>query len=268
MLVPCDAFPLGVSRSASLFCSGPPVVSADLSLTELSELFTDLGRDLQPHDDPEAVLSRLTSLAVRRVPGAEYSGVTIGAKDRSFVTVAATAEVVERIDEIQYELGTGPCVDALVENSTYNAGDLRSDPRWPEFGHRAAEATGILSMLSFRLYQESHRDLIAGLNMYSHQPNAFDAISETIGLLLATHGAAAAARAHAEQRARNLEIALKTSREIGIAMGILMNASKLTRDQAFDLLRIASQHTHRKLSEIAVDIAETGQLPTMPKRRS
>jgi AmiR/NasT family two-component response regulator len=61
---------------------------------------------------------------------------------------------------------------------------------------------------------------------------------------------------------------LKTSREIGIAMGILMNASKLTRDQAFDLLRIASQHTHRKLSEIAADIAETGQLPTLPKRRA
>jgi hypothetical protein len=204
MLVPCDAIPFGVSRSANLFCSGLPVVSADLSLTELSELFTDLGRDLQPHDDPEAVLSRLTSLAVRRVPGAEYSGVTIGAKDRRFVTVAATAEVVDRTDQIQYELGSGPCVDALVENSIYNAGDLRSDPRWPEFGHRAAEATGILSMLSFRLYQESHRDLIAGLNMYSDQPNAFDAVSETIGLLLATHGAAAAARAHAEQRAHNL----------------------------------------------------------------
>jgi len=221
-----------------------------------------------PEDDPNTVLSRLTSLATRRVPGAEYAGVTIGGEDHRFVTVAATDDVVTRTDEIQYELASGPCVDALIENSTYNASDLRTDPRWPEFGRRAAELTGVVSMLSFRLYHESHRDLISGLNMYSHQPNAFDAVSETIGLLLATHGAAAAARAHAEQRASNLEIALKTSREIGVAMGILMNASKITRDQAFDLLRIASQHTHRKLAVIAADVAETGRLPKMPRRRA
>jgi hypothetical protein len=165
-------------------------------------------------------------------------------------------------------LGTGPCVDALIEAPTYNAGDLRTDPRWPEFGRRAVESTGIVSMLSFRLYQESHRDVIAGLNMYSHRPNAFDVTSETIGLLLATHGAAVAVRAQAEQRVKNLEIALKTSREIGIAMGILMQASKITRDQAFDLLRIASQHTHRKLAEIAADVADTGRLLQLPNQRA
>jgi GAF domain-containing protein len=243
-------------------------VTMALSLAELSGLFSDLGDDLVPDDDPDAVLSSLTALAVRRVPGAEYSGVTIRGENRPFVTVGATDDLVLRVDEIQYELGSGPCVDALIENSTYKAGDLRSDPRWPEFGRRAVEMTGIRSMLSFRLYHETHRDLMTGLNMYSHQPNAFDPVSETIGLLLATHGAAAAARAQAEERARNLEIALKTSREIGVAMGIVMNASKVTRDQAFDLLRIASQHTHRKLADVATDVAETGQLPKLPNRRA
>lgn len=193
---------------------------------------------------------------------------TIGGGDRRFVTVGATDDVVIRTDKIQYKLGSGPCVDALIENSTYKAADLRSDPRWPEFARRTVETTGIVSMLSFRLYHETHLDLITGLNMYSHQPNAFDPASETIGLLLATHGAAVAARAHAEQRANNLETALKTSREIGMAMGILMNAAKITRDQAFDLLRIASQHTHRKLADIAADVAETGQLPKLPNQRA
>jgi AmiR/NasT family two-component response regulator len=51
-------------------------------------------------------------------------------------------------------------------------------------------------------------------------------------------------------------------------MGIVMNASKVTRDQAFDLLRIASQHTHRKLADVATDVAETGQLPKLPNRRA
>ena len=60
-------------------------------------------------------------------------------------------------------------------------------------------------------------------------------------------------------------IALKSSREIGIAMGVVMASNKVTRDQAFDLLRIVSQRTHRKLADIAVDVADTGtlDLPTL-----
>jgi len=56
----------------------------------------------------------------------------------------------------------------------------------------------------------------------------------------------------------NLEFALSSSRQIAIAMGILMGAYKLTGDQAFDLLRRVSQHTHRKLHDIALDVATTG----------
>ena len=39
-----------------------------------------------------------------------------------------------------------------------------------------------------------------------------------------------------------------------------MTQHKITRDQAFDLLRIARQHTHQKLSEIAATVADTGVL--------
>jgi hypothetical protein len=242
-------------------------MKAALSFSELTQLFTELGDGLAPYEDPDEVLHRLTELAVRRVPGAEYAGVTIARPDGHFTTVAATDEIVLRTDEIQYELSSGPCVDALLEKSTFHAADLRTDPRWPEFGNRAVETVGIVSMLSFRLFQETHRDLISGLNMYARKPHSFDEVSETIGLLLATHGASAAARAHAESRAKNLEIALQTSREIGIAMGILMHSSKITRDQAFDLLRIASQHTHRKLAAIAAEVADTGALPQLPNQR-
>ena len=34
------------------------------------------------------------------------------------------------------------------------------------------------------------------------------------------------------------------------------------------VLRIASQHTHRKLADIAADVAETGQLPKLPNQRA
>jgi 2-keto-3-deoxy-L-rhamnonate aldolase RhmA len=49
---------------------------------------------------------------------------------------------------------------------------------------------------------------------------------------------------------------------------VLMAQQKITREQAFDLLRIASQHGHRKLAEIAAQVAETGALPAIPVKRS
>jgi AmiR/NasT family two-component response regulator len=45
-----------------------------------------------------------------------------------------------------------------------------------------------------------------------------------------------------------------------MAMGILMSQHRITRVQAFDLLRIVSQRSNRKLSQIAVEVGDTGIL--------
>jgi hypothetical protein len=182
--------------------------------------------------------------------------------------VAATDELVGRADQIQYELGSGPCVDATMKDTCFNASDLRSDGRWPEFGRRRAEQTGVISMLSIRLFTEADTSLVAGLNMYSHRAGAFNETSEAMANLIAIHGAAAVGKATAETKSRNLLVALKNSREIGVAMGIIMAYEKVTREQAFDLLRIASQHTHRKLADIAAEVADTGALPKLTSRRT
>lgn len=58
----------------------------------------------------------------------------------------------------------------------------------------------------------------------------------------------------------NLEAALVTARRIGAAMGIIMAVQKVTEDQAFEVLRQASQHTNRKLRAIADDVILTGSV--------
>ena len=230
------------------------------SPAELAQLFADIGSELDA-DQPAGVLEQLVEVAVRRVDGAEYGGVTIGRHRQQFETVAASSDLVRACDKIQYELGSGPCVDAVLEQTIFNAPDLRVDPRWPEFGRRSVEETGIVSMLSLRLFVETDRDLIAGLNLYAHAPAAFDENSEAIAQLLATHAALDVAKATAEEKVRNLDRALQTSRRIGTAIGILMALHKVTSEQAFDMLRIASQTTHRKLADIADWVVDTGALP-------
>jgi GAF domain-containing protein len=157
-------------------------------------------------------------------------------------------------------------VDAVLEDAIFRAGDLRHDRRWPNFGRRAADEAGINSMLAIRLYVEDF-DFLAGLNLYAHANDAFEETTETIVTILATHAALAIAGANARARASNLEKALDSNREIGVAMGVLMAQHKITREQAFGLLRLASQNSNRKLADIAGEVADTGVLRPTPARR-
>ncbi len=230
-------------------------------LRQVAEDYERLSQQLMTShaDNPfEAV----TRLAVQRVPVARAASITT-VRNNEFVTTAATDEVARRGDYIQYELGSGPCIDAIVEETVYQPKDLATDDRWPEYGRRVSSEVGMRSMLSFRMRLEL-AGVIAGLNFYAEEPDAFDDGDLAEGLLLTTHAAQAIAAAQLRHRSQNLQRALSTNRDIGTAIGVLIAQYKLTRDQAFDLLRIASQNTNRKLHDVALDVIDTGALDVTP----
>jgi len=96
------------------------------------------------------------------------------------------------------------------------------------------------------------------LHLYADHP--FDDANQRIARLFAAQLAAAVQTVHTRAKAANLERALATSRDIGVAMGIIMARRACTRDEAFDLLRRASRVHQRKLAGIAADVADTGIL--------
>jgi GAF domain-containing protein len=224
----------------------------------LAILYADLGQELSTPDSAADALDAVTRTAAARVPGAEWASITRG-HPGAFRTVAPTDPRATSVDTVQYELGTGPCVDAILQSTVVRADDLPTDPRWPEFTRRTTPL-GVRSMLSFRLFLEDDDNHQAGLNLYSTHPAAFDEASQVIGTLLATHGALAVTAAAARERAAQLRQALTSNREIGVAVGILMTHYKITRDQAFDLLRVASQTSNRRLADIAVEVGDTGNI--------
>jgi hypothetical protein len=63
----------------------------------------------------------------------------------------------------------------------------------------------------------------------------------------------------AESCAEHLEIALKTNRRIGMAIGVLLTRH-LTEQQAFDALRLESMRRNVKLRDIAEEVIYTGTL--------
>jgi hypothetical protein len=250
---------------------GMPVPASPLEraeLVEIADAVARLGERLR-NATADTLVEAVIEYAVQVLPGARWASITT-LRHGTFRTLAATGEQARAADALQYELGSGPCVDSVLEDSVHLSGDLAHDARWPAYGARVAEELGVRSVLAYRLTLVAEPELIAALNLYSDVPEAFDAEAQWAGTLLATHAAWAVSMALTQERAANLEVALESNREIGTAIGVLMAVHQLTRDQAHELLRVASQDSNRKLAEIATEVVETGQLslPRRPARRT
>jgi len=63
-----------------------------------------------------------------------------------------------------------------------------------------------------------------------------------------------------QEETAHLREALRTSRMIGSAVGIVMANRKVTAEAAFEILVKASKHTNRKLRIIAEDVVRTGDV--------
>ncbi len=106
---------------------------------------------------------------------------------------------------------------------------------------------------------------VSALNLYARMPAAFGATDRAEGLIFATLARIAldnaGERADDETRVANLHEALKTRELIGRAQGILIERERITGEQAFDVLRRASQYLNIKIREVAQNLVETGESP-------
>ena len=117
------------------------------------------------------------------------------------------------------------------------------------------------SLLAIRLLADR---TLGALNLYARLPRAYGATDRATGVIFATHAgiALAAVEARTEaHRVEHLEQALSSRELIGQAQGILMERERITPDQAFDVLRRASQHLNVKLREVAQHLVDTGERP-------
>lgn len=239
-----------------------PGYSGDAPLDDLAVRLTQLARSLQDERNVQDTLNAIVVAAAATVPGAQDAGLMVVERRRHVETRAATDELVRQVDQAQYDTGQGPCLDTVRGEQTVRIDDLRTDERWPAFGRRGSEL-GVRSMLSFQLSVESDR--LGALNLYSREPNAFDAGSEHVGMLFATHASVAMFGA---QRQEQLNRAVEVRDLIGQAKGILMERYKITDDRAFALLVRASQTSNRKLIDVARYLAETGELGSPGRGRA
>jgi GAF domain-containing protein len=229
---------------------------AETGQHDIYEDLAELHGALLEDEALETALDRVAAMSVRSLPGCDGAGVSLVEREK-VTTASATDETVEAVDSEQYRTGEGPCLEAIRQGTPFRVESMTADERFPEFGPRAAE-NGILSSLSMPL-RVSDRTLGA-LNLYSRKLSGFTADDEKMATLVATQASVALANAHALDRVRvaadQLEEGLKSSRVIGLAMGILVEREHCTEDEAFDMLRVISQNANVKLRDVAQQVLD------------
>lgn len=126
--------------------------------------------DDEPDDDlpdaPMPWLRRLCRAAVRHLPA---SGVGVCVVDDHGVQglAAASDRLSEQIEELQFVLGEGPCLDAYAARHPVLESDLHTTTRWPGYAPEALDR-GVRAVFAFPLQIGAAR--LGVMDVYRTEP--------------------------------------------------------------------------------------------------
>jgi len=185
----------------------------------------------------EGTLDAITNAATSSVPGFDHASISVVQDDGSLATVVATGDLVRELDNLQYELGQGPCYEALHGEMLVQTDDLAPERRWPEYSPRALGA-GVRAQLAARL--QSGDELLGSLNLYS-TTGPLDPSAARHAELFAAHAALALGHARHADLDDLEDLDVPERQLVGVAIGILMERFEIPQDRAlYYLVRVAS----------------------------
>lgn len=211
------------------------------------------------------LLDTLVEVGAGALP--DFTGVSVSLLrdgQEAYETTNASSDPIRTIDESQYAAGSGPCVEAIRTGE-----EVRSDvpnALWPDFSAVAQEAS-IRAVWSLPLAVQGR--VSGALNFYSLAQSPWDSASARPARLLARQAAAVLDNGMTLAQSQHVNVtlrrALETRTVIGQAQGVLMARQNIGPDEAFDILRRASQRTNRKLRDVSAEIVagvSQGRPPT------
>ena len=123
----------------------------------------------------EETLRGVAELANVAVCGSDMVGVTMLMAGRPR-TAVSTDDTVSEVEDVQYQSGIGPCLEACAERPP--SGWTRPTPMTAGWVHPGRGGPGILSSMSVPLV--ARHQGIGAVNCYSRRPVAFSAADECV----------------------------------------------------------------------------------------
>ena len=170
-------------------------------------------------------------------------------------TIGASSQRAFELEELQAEAGEGPSIAAMHGDHPECVKDTTRESRWPEFG-QAAAVRGYTFVLAVPI--ELDDECQAALSFYDTHRSGFAeseiSTAEDIARQV-SRPLRLALRIRRLQEARDdLESAMKSRTVIDMAIGVVMAQNRCSPDEAFTLLRKASNARNTKLRDVAGSI--------------
>jgi transcriptional regulator with GAF, ATPase, and Fis domain len=216
---------------------------------------------LLSRDTAKEGVQALAQALKEAIPGTAGAGVSLIDTRGRRISTASTDAIILQADQLQYELGQGPCLTAWAQEATMTMEDSRTEHRWPAWTRTIADLP-LRSAISTPLATPD--GAIGALKVYSPAPNGFGPTSARLLELLARPAALILANAQARDTAQRLSegiIATLGARDAtGTATGIIMERLHINRDQALAALITAARQRKQPVHLLAQEIIDGAQI--------
>jgi len=207
-------------------------------------------------DDGTGEVTRLCSVSAE-LTEMSGAGIMLLSGDTPQGSVCTTNEVSALIEELQYTLGEGPCIDAHRLHAAVVEPDL-ADPatsRWSEFTRSAVDA-GVRAVFGFPLSVGQVR--VGALNLYRDRPGPLTDDQHADAIVLAGVAARAIIGMQAAATPGSLPPGLEASGNFRFvvhqASGMVAAQLEISVDEALLRLRARAFGSGRPITEVAADV--------------
>lgn len=193
----------------------------------------------------------------RSVTGMAGAGIMLMSGDLPLGSVCTTGEVSALIEDLQYTLGEGPCVDSYRLDRPVLEPDLDhpTTSRWPAFTGPALDA-GVRAIFGFPLGVGAAR--LGALNLYAERPGPLSDDQHADALVMAEIAAEALLAMQAAEPsgvlAAELERGSNFQYVVHQAAGMVSAQLEVSVAQALVRLRAYAFANHRLIGEVAADV--------------
>jgi hypothetical protein len=191
------------------------------------------------------------------VTGMTGAGIMLMSGDVPRGSVCTTNKVSDTIEQLQYGLGEGPCVDAYHQDRPVLEPDLAepATPRWLAFAGPAVEA-GVRAIFGFPLQVGAVR--LGALNLYCDRPGPLTDEQHADALVMADVTAQALLVLQADARPGKLAAELEAGADfqyvVHQASGMVAAQRDVSVGQALIRLRAYAFGNDRPLTEVAQEV--------------
>lgn len=207
---------------------------------EVAGLLHELSALLLGADDVAHALDRLAAFGVRALPGTLRCSVTLIGEGGPPM-LAASGPEAQALDDLQYESGDGPALEAARTRAVVTAHDLPSDARWPELAESARELR-VRGVAAIPL--DVQRSAVGAVSFFVERPGGVD--PELLLTAMALVNQAEVLLGELQRRA-----ALREGATVDRAAGVIIAQRGCGVQEAYAILRDTSQRLGLPREEVA-----------------